>query len=105
MELLPIDTYWIFRTLFYCIYGIIIFRVVNSGIREWIRKEGEVLKFPKFLKFRLALQALFLIVILVPTIFYSAVISFWFSFFNGNFLNLTIVTSIIVIPMVFWEII
>jgi hypothetical protein len=106
MDLLPIYTYWIFRTLFYALYGIFIFRFGNSVIRLWI-KDGGLIKVDKDVKFRMATQVLITILYLVGVIFYCALISYFFSFFNvnGNFLNLTIVTCIIVIPMFFWEII
>ncbi len=106
MELLPIDIKYIFKTLFFAMYGIVIFKIANYGIKDWISEEGgggKAIKNLQNVKFRLAFYVLYLILVLVGAIFLSAVITFWFSIVSGNFLNLTIVTSIIVISMIFWE--
>jgi hypothetical protein len=93
-----IDLFWIFKALCFALWGIMLSKVAPSAIRNLL-KDDNVFSDGNRSKMN---KLFFSLILVVGAIGNCAIISFMF--FSPRGMNLTIVSSLIVVPILLWEI-
>jgi hypothetical protein len=95
-----IDGFWISKALFFAIWGILIARFLPKIIHHRLLKEMEVVRSYDG-KYKQLFKYSFYLVLSVAVVANIALLCFLL--FSDYFLNMTLFTSILILPIFFWK--
>jgi hypothetical protein len=88
----------VLESIFYCIWGAVVIKMASLSIKKLLQD------WPKNYPFKLFQSIALYSFLILGTVAYSALLSGWtFVILEMDFLKMTIINTILALPIVFWE--
>lgn len=97
-----IDAFWILKGLSFMVYGICLVLIVPPQLKKWLKEDGlDILQ--RDVKYRKLYVSFIYFLYIVCAVANCAIISG--IIYSSYLLNMTILTSLVVVPMLLWQMI